>query len=129
MFKNAKNFSSFAVDDIKKAKEFYSQTLGVEVSDVEGMQGLIELNLVGGNKVMVYEKEDYAPATFTVLNFLVDDIDKAADELIKQGVQFEKYEGFGQDEKGIGRGKSAGKGPDIAWFKDPAGNILSILEK
>lgn len=125
MLKNAKTFSSFAVGDLQKAKKFYGETLGVDVSDVKGMEGLIELNLSGG-KVMIYEKEDFTPATYTILNFLVNDTDKTADELIKKGIKFEKYEGLGQDEKGVSH--SDGQGPSIAWFEDPAGNILAILE-
>ena len=124
MLKNAKTFSSFSVDSLEKAKEFYSQTLGLEV--VETQEGL-ELRLEGGN-VFLYPKPDHAPATFTVLNFLVDDIDTAVDDLTKRGVKFEMYkEGMLKtDEKGIARGES---GPEIAWFKDPAGNFLSVLKE
>lgn len=129
MFRNVKTFSSFAVNDLQKAKEFYGQTLGINVSDVEGMEGLLNLNLGDDRQVMIYEKKDLSPANSTTLNFLVDDIDKAVDELSKKGVVFDKYEGFHQDEKGIGRGIKAGIGPDIAWFKDPSGNILAILQE
>jgi catechol 2,3-dioxygenase-like lactoylglutathione lyase family enzyme len=118
-------FSGFSVDDLDKAKEFYTKTLGLELEDDK--MGL-QFKLPGGGSHFIYPKEDHKPASFTVLNFVVSDIDDAVDELIKHGVEFEKYEGFHQDEKGIARGKSANQGPDIAWFKDPAGNILSILE-
>ena len=126
MLKDSKTFSSFAVDDLQKAKEFYGKTLGLEVSEVEGMQGLLTINLAGGSRVMVYTKTDYVPATFTVLNFTVKDVEKALDDLTKLGVQFEQYEGEAKtDERGISRGG----GVTIAWFKDPAGNILSVLNK
>jgi predicted enzyme related to lactoylglutathione lyase len=123
MFKDTKAFSGFSVNDLPKAKEFYGQTLGLEVSEMpEGLQ----LKIAGGRQVFIYPKPNHAPATFTVLNFLVDDIDAAVDALAKRGVRFESYEGDIQtDEKGIHRGK---EGPMIAWFKDPAGNILSVLQ-
>jgi catechol 2,3-dioxygenase-like lactoylglutathione lyase family enzyme len=123
MFKSSKAFSSFSVDDIPKAKEFYTDKLGLKVS--ESAEGL-ELYPAGDAGVFIYPKPDHQPATFTVLNFLVDDIDAAVDELKKTGVSFEKYEGeIKTDEKGIHRD---GVGPTIAWFKDPAGNILSVLQ-
>lgn len=117
--------SSFSVDDIEKAKEFYASKLGLDVSDEE--EGLkME---IGGLSTFIYPKDDHAPATFTIINFMVDDVDKAVDELAKRGVQFESYEGeMKTDEKGIFRGAESGNGPNIAWFKDPAGNILSVLE-
>jgi catechol 2,3-dioxygenase-like lactoylglutathione lyase family enzyme len=123
MFKGKKSFSSFSVNDLRKAKQFYGETLGLEVS--EKPEGL-ELHAAGGNEIFVYPKSNHTPATFTVLNFLVDDIEKANGELTKRGVRFEHYnEGdLKTDDKGIYRGN----GPNIAWFKDPAGNILSILE-
>lgn len=118
-------FSSFSVDDIETAREFYEK-LGVSVSD--GGMGTLVLEL-DGNPVFIYPKDDHEPATFTVLNFQVDDIDKAVDELTSLGVSFESYEGEMQtDEKGIARGKEKGHGPNIAWFKDPAGNFLSVIE-
>ena len=126
MFKDAKAFSGFSVDDLDKAKEFYGQTLGVEV--VEDNMGL-ELKLGGGAKVFVYPKDNHTPATYTVLNFMVSDVDKAVDYLTGKGVEMEKYEDFGQDDKGIARGSETIPGPEaIAWFKDPAGNILAVIE-
>jgi predicted enzyme related to lactoylglutathione lyase len=122
----SKAFSGFAVDDISKAKKFYGETLGVNTSIVDEENGLMALKFEGSRDVLVYLKPDYVPATFTVLNFPVDDIDKTVDELSSRGVHFEKYGAdFGQDEKGISRGQ----GPLIAWFKDPAGNILSVLQE
>jgi catechol 2,3-dioxygenase-like lactoylglutathione lyase family enzyme len=121
MFENTKAFSGFAVDDLEAAKKFYGDTLGLKTSE---HYGLLTLHLAGGRDTLVYPKPDHTPATYTILNFAVDDIDAAVDELTSRGVQLEKYEGMGQDEKGINR---AG-GPYIAWFKDPAGNILSVLQ-
>jgi predicted enzyme related to lactoylglutathione lyase len=123
MFKDTKAFSSFSVNDLPKAKEFYGYILGLEVSEMpEGLQ----LKIAGGGRVFIYPKPNHAPATFTVLNFPVDEIEAAVDALAKRGVRFEKYEDDIQtDEKGIHRGK---EGPMIAWFKDPAGNILSVLQ-
>ncbi|HEV8053616.1 MAG TPA: VOC family protein [Candidatus Limnocylindrales bacterium] len=122
MLKDSKAFSGFSVDDISKAKDFYGQTLGVEVRD--GPMGLLELHLGGGALVIAYPKENHEPATFTILNFPVEDVERAVEELKAKGVDFEHYEGM-TDEKGISRGQ----GPTIAWFKDPAGNILSVLEE
>lgn len=124
MFKETRAFSSYSVDDIPKAKEFYGGTLGLEVEE-PGM-GILQVKIAGSNSVMIYPKGDqHVPATFTVLNFPVDDVDKAVDELSGRGVQFEQYGGDIQtDEKGIARGP---EGPDIAWFKDPAGNVLAVL--
>ena len=128
MFKDTKAFSSFSVDDLAKAKEFYGGTLGLKVTEVSEMN-LLQLELAGGGRVMVYPKDDHAPATFTVLNFSVGDIDEAVDALTDRGVTFEKYDSgmIKTDEKGIARGEDSGQGPQIAWFKDPAGNILSVL--
>jgi catechol 2,3-dioxygenase-like lactoylglutathione lyase family enzyme len=123
MFKDSKAFSTFSADDIPRAKQFYGETLGLDVSDE--MDGLA-LHLAGGGEVFIYPKEDHVPATFTVLNFPVEDVDEAVDRLTAAGVTFERYEGFEQDEKGIARG-GEDRGPTIAWFKDPAGNILSVL--
>lgn len=124
MLKDAKAFSGFSVNDLQKAKDFYGGTLGLEVS--EQPEGL-ELSLGGGTKVFIYPKPNHTPATFTILNFVVDDIEKAVDELTRIGVEFERYEGaISTDEKGIHRG---GAGPIVAWFTDPARNILSVLEK
>jgi predicted enzyme related to lactoylglutathione lyase len=122
MLTTSKAFSSFSVDDLSKAKEFYGQTLGVKVSESD--EGL-ELKPSGDASVFLYPKSNHKPATFTVLNFMVDDIEAAVDELKKSGVTFEKYEGeIKTDENGIHRNG----GPTIAWFKDPAGNILSVIE-
>lgn len=126
MFEVKVSFSGFSVDDLAKAREFYAETLGLNVADDEGM-GLM-LDLPGG-RVFVYPKEDHRPATFTVLNFAVDDIDEAMEELTSRGVRFEHYDDMPVDEKGVLRGISAHRGPDIAWFKDPAGNILSVLQE
>ena len=125
MFKFKNAFSGFAVNDIQKAKEFYEKTLGVNVSEEE--MGLLSLKLSDNTTVMIYPKPDHTPATFTILNFAVDDIDTAVDELVKSGVKFEHYneKDLKTDDKGIMRGN----GPDIAWFKDPSGNILSILKE
>ena len=118
-------FSGFSVDNLAKAREFYAGSLGLTVNDAGG--GL-SLQLPGGGTVFVYPKDDHQPATFTILNFEVEDIDEAVDELMNRGVQFERYEGLPVDEKGILRGISQNRGPDIAWFKDPAGNILAVLK-
>lgn len=125
MFKDTHAFSGFSVNDQSAAKEFYSQTLGLEVED--GPMGL-QLLIAGREKIFVYPKDDHAPATYTILNFPVDNIDIAVDELIEKGVTFEHYAEM-TDEKGIGRGIANNQGPDIAWFKDPAGNILSVLQE
>lgn len=121
-----KAIGSFSVTDTKKAKEFYGGKLGLEISDAgEGLKMQI-----GGHATFIYPKENHEPATFTILNFMVDDIDKAVDELLMRGVRFESYEGeIKTDEKGIFRGAESGHGPNIAWFKDPAGNILSVMQE
>lgn len=123
MLANSKAFSGFSVNDIQKAKEFYGRTLGLPVSEANGM---LHLELGGGPEVIVYPKPNHTPATFTILNFPVDSVDKAVDELSQRGVRFETYDqpDLKTDAKGIHRGR----GPAIAWFKDPAGNILSVLE-
>jgi len=125
MLKTSKGFSSFAVNDIPKAKDFYENTLGLSVKD--NPMGIIELEISGSSNVIVYPKPNHEPATFTVLNFPVDDIDAAVDALMQKGVTFEKYDeaSLKTDEKGISRGNG---GPNIAWFKDPSGNILSVME-
>jgi catechol 2,3-dioxygenase-like lactoylglutathione lyase family enzyme len=125
VFKDSHAFSGFSTNDIAKAKEFYGQTLGLEVTEENGM---LTLHLAGGGNVLIYPKDNHEAATFTVLNFPVKDIDKAADGLIGAGIQFERYEGSNQDERGIARPERPEDGPAIAWFKDPAGNILSVLE-
>jgi catechol 2,3-dioxygenase-like lactoylglutathione lyase family enzyme len=123
MFGNTKAFSGFAVDDIEKAKQFYAETLGLEVTEENGM---LTLHIAGDRPVLVYPKPNHTPASFTILNFPVDDIEPAVDQLAARGVVFEHYEGtpLATDEKGIFRGG----GPLIAWFKDPAGNVLSVIE-
>jgi catechol 2,3-dioxygenase-like lactoylglutathione lyase family enzyme len=126
MLANAKAYSGFAVDDIEKARQFYGDALGLKTT-VE--HGLMTLHLAGDRPTLVYPKPDHTPATYTILNFPVDDIDKAVNDLAARGVQFERYDGTDQDEKGIMRGLARGEGPDIAWFTDPAGNILSVLQE
>jgi catechol 2,3-dioxygenase-like lactoylglutathione lyase family enzyme len=123
MFKDTKAFSGFAVDDLDKAREFYGSVLGLDVSTEE--MGLLTLHLAGGRPTIIYPKPDFEPATYTILNFPVDDLDAAVDELIERGVAFELYDGFGQDERGVSRSEY---GPPIAWFRDPAGNILSVIQ-
>jgi catechol 2,3-dioxygenase-like lactoylglutathione lyase family enzyme len=123
MFANTKAFSGFAVDDIEKARVFYTQALGIETSEENG---LLTLQLAGGERpTLAYPKPGHRPADYTILNFPVADIDRAVEELGARGVQFERYEGFEQDPNGVFRGG----GPPIAWFKDPAGNVLSVLEQ
>lgn len=127
MFKPVAAFSGLSVDNQDKAKEFYTQVLGLELGD-ESMG--LELRLPNGGSVFIYEKPDHQPATFTVLNFVVEDIDAAVDELAQKQVTFERYDNMPgkQDDKAIMRGLAAHQGPDIAWFKDPAGNILAVLQ-
>jgi catechol 2,3-dioxygenase-like lactoylglutathione lyase family enzyme len=123
MFKDTKAFSGFSVNDVQKAKEFYGRTLGLDVSEANG---LLTLHIAGGTTILMYPKENHTPATFTILNFPVANIEQAVDELARRGVHFESYNegGLVTDERGI----SHGGGPKIAWFKDPANNILSVLE-
>jgi predicted enzyme related to lactoylglutathione lyase len=125
MFANTKATNGFAVDDIEAAKQFYGETLGLGVKVLSEEHGVTSIELAGGRDTLLYAKEDFTPATYTILNFEVDDVDAAVDELASKGVSTERYEGFEQDEKGIARGP----GPSIAWFKDPAGNILSVLQQ
>jgi catechol 2,3-dioxygenase-like lactoylglutathione lyase family enzyme len=120
MFKDTKAFSGFAVDDIEAAKDFYGETLGL---DVEEQNGMLTLNIAGDRPTLVYPKPGHTPAEYTILNFPVEDIDAAVDQLSERGVEFLRYEGFDQDEKGVMRDQ----GPDIAWFTDPAGNVLSVI--
>ncbi|MGH2428219.1 MAG: VOC family protein [Candidatus Limnocylindria bacterium] len=123
MLKDSRAFSGFSTDDVPAAKAFYGQTLGLDVSEESGM---LTLELAGGHTVLVYPKENHEPATYTILNFPVPDIEVAVDQLTDRGIAFERYgEDFNQDERGIMRGE----GPPIAWFKDPAGNILAVLEE
>lgn len=124
MLGEAKATSGFAVPDTDEAKRFYGETLGLEVAMLSEEGGVMALKLSGGD-VLIYGKPDFEPATYTILNFEVDDIDAAVDELASRGIGFERYDGFEQDDKAIARGP----GPSIAWFKDPAGNILSVLQQ
>jgi catechol 2,3-dioxygenase-like lactoylglutathione lyase family enzyme len=129
MLANTRAFSGFAVDDLEKARGFYADTLGVNVEVLDEENHLMSLHHADGRDTLVYGKPDHAPANYTILNFLVDDIDAAVDGLAARGVQFERYDGMPQDEKGVMRGRAANRGPDIAWFTDPAGNILSVLHE
>jgi catechol 2,3-dioxygenase-like lactoylglutathione lyase family enzyme len=122
MFENTKAFSGFSVGDVSKAKKFYSETLGLRVSEEYGM---LTPHIAGERDILVYPKPDHTPASYTILNFPVDDINKAVDELAERGVRFERYDDSAQDEKGIYHGG----GPLIAWFKDPAGNVLSVIQQ
>jgi catechol 2,3-dioxygenase-like lactoylglutathione lyase family enzyme len=121
MLTDSEAFSGFAVKDIEKAKQFYGETLGMNVSENDA--GL-SLKIAGSRDILIYPKPDHSPAPFTILNFPVDDVDAAVEELSGKGVEFERYDGFGQDENGVMRDN----GPTIAWFTDPAGNILSVIE-
>jgi len=125
MLTDSKAFSSFAVDDLKQAEEFYGETLGLKTTVLDEENGLLQLDLAGDRATLAYLKADFEPATYTILNFPVDGVEQAVDALTARGVSFERYEGFDQDEKGIARDA----GPDIAWFKDPAGNILAVIEE
>lgn len=122
MLPTTKTYSSFAAKDIDAERRFYSETLGIEVNDLYEGQ-LLELRLGGDKQVLIYAKDDFVPATYTVLNFPVPDVDAAVDDLTRSGVQMARFDGFDQDDKGIARG---GDGPTIAWFRDPAGNILAV---
>ena len=124
MLADSKAFSGFAVPDLAKAREFYADTLGLRVSGDE-QDGALTLHLAGGRDVLVYIKPDHAPASYTILNFPVDDVEGTVDALTARGVRFEQYDGIEQDDKGINRGE----GPLIAWFRDPAGNICSVIEQ
>jgi catechol 2,3-dioxygenase-like lactoylglutathione lyase family enzyme len=122
MFADTRAYSGFAVDDLDTAREFYGETLGLPITVVdEG--NLMTIELAGGRDTLIYQSPTFSPGSYTILNFEVDDIEAAVDELASRGVEFERYEGMEQDEKGI-----AHFGPDIAWFKDPAGNILSVIQ-
>jgi catechol 2,3-dioxygenase-like lactoylglutathione lyase family enzyme len=122
MFKDSRAYSGFSVDNIDAAKAFYGGTLGLDVR--VGQMGILELHLSSGVTVIIYPKDNHVPATFTILNFPVEDVDKAIEQLGAAGVKMERYPGFDQDAKGIARRD----GQEIAWFKDPAGNILSVLK-
>lgn len=125
MFQDIKAFSGFSVNDLAAAKAFYGQTLGLDVEDAPA--GLI-LKIAGSNGTLIYPKDDHTPATYTILNFPVEDIDQAVEALTGKGVMFEHYDNL-TDARGIARGLATGQGPNIAWFKDPAGNILSVLQQ
>ena len=125
MFADTPAFSGFAVDDLAAATRFYSETLGLRTTSHAPEMPLLTLHLAGDRDTMIYEKPDFVPATYTILNFPVDDLDAAVDALTAKGVEMERYDGFDQDEKGIARDS---EGPDIAWFTDPAGNILAVLK-
>jgi predicted enzyme related to lactoylglutathione lyase len=125
MLTDSKAYSGFAVDDLSSAREFYGQTLGLRTSILDDENGLMTLHLAGGRDTLIYVKPNHEPASFTILNFPVADVEAAVEELGRRGVRFERYEGFDQDEKGIARGP----GPRIAWFKDPAGNVLSVHQE
>jgi catechol 2,3-dioxygenase-like lactoylglutathione lyase family enzyme len=122
MFANAKAFSGFAVDDLAQAREFYEDTLGLKTTE---HNGLLTLHLAGDRPTLIYPKPNHRPADYTILNFPVDDIDEAVKRLAERGVRFERYDGFEQDENGVMREG----GPYIAWFTDPAGNVLSVLQE
>ncbi|QDE71616.1 MULTISPECIES: VOC family protein [Myxococcus] len=122
MFGDTKAFSGFSVRDVAAARKFYGETLGLKTSESDGM---LTLHIAGGRDILVYPKDNHTPASFTILNFPVDDIDKAVDALSQRGVRFERYDGFDADAKGIVRGD---RGPPIAWFKDPSGNVLAVLQ-
>ncbi len=128
MFKNTKAFSSFSVDDLQKAKEFYGHTLGLKISESYGRR-ILEIHIDGGSRsILIYPKANHTPATFTILNFPVKNLEQVIDGLIKRGVRFEIYndDNIKTDEKGI---SLSDEGPKVAWFKDPAGNVLSVLEE
>ena len=122
MFDSSGAFSGFAVDDVLKARQFYEETLGLTVAEANG---LLRLTVANGAQVLVYPKPDHEPASFTILNFPVPDVEAAVDELVNRGITFQRYEGFEQDDNGIFRGG----GPLIAWFTDPAGNVLSVIQE
>ncbi|MGN6588037.1 MAG: VOC family protein [Solirubrobacterales bacterium] len=125
MLGNSKATSGFAVHDLNKAREFYEETLGLSVEVLSAEHGVTKLRMADGYEVLMYLSADMSPASYTMLNFEVDDIDAAVDDLIARGISFERYEGFAHDEKGIVRSP----GPQIAWFKDPSGNTLSVLQQ
>jgi catechol 2,3-dioxygenase-like lactoylglutathione lyase family enzyme len=125
MLADSKAFSGFAVDDLEQARRFYDETLGLDVELLDEENGLLTLHLAGDRDTLVYLSPGFTPASYTILNFPVDDIDRAVDELTSRGIAFERYDGMPQDEKGVMREG----GPFIAWFKDPAGNTLSVLQE
>jgi catechol 2,3-dioxygenase-like lactoylglutathione lyase family enzyme len=128
MLAQAEAFSGFAVPDLAQAEAFYGQTLGIETELLDEQNGLLTLHLAGGRDTLIYRKPDHQPATYTILNFRVDDIDAVVDGLVERGVEFKRYDDFDQDDRGIARGRAQNQGPDIAWFTDPAGNILAVIQ-
>ena len=124
MLTDSEAYSGFAVDDLEKAKQFYGETLGMKISELDAENGLLSMQIAGSRDILVYLKPDHSPAPFTILNFPVDDVDATVEALTEKGVTFERYEGFEQDAKGV----MHGNGPTIAWFSDPSGNILSVIE-
>jgi catechol 2,3-dioxygenase-like lactoylglutathione lyase family enzyme len=126
---HSKAYSGFAVKDLGEARRFYGDTLGLKISILDEENGLMQLELAGDRPTLVYQQPASTAASYTILNFRVDDIDEAVDELARRGVQFERYEDFETDDKGVVRGLAAGRGPDIAWFKDPSGNVLAVLQE
>ncbi|MET3803617.1 putative enzyme related to lactoylglutathione lyase [Nakamurella sp. UYEF19] len=124
MLERSAAFSGFTVDDIPAARHFYGELLGLTVAETNGM---LRLTTSGGRETLIYPNSNHQPAQFTILNFPVDDIDEAVDALVSAGVAIIRYDGMPQDEKGVMRGRAVGRGPDIAWFHDPAGNVLSVL--
>jgi catechol 2,3-dioxygenase-like lactoylglutathione lyase family enzyme len=128
MLAQAEAFSGFAVPDLAQAEAFYGQTLGIETELLDEQNGLLTLHLAGGRDTLIYRKPDHQPATYTILNFRVDDIDAVVDGLVERGVEFKRYDDFDQDDRGIARGRAQNQGPDIAWFTDPAGNILAVMQ-
>jgi catechol 2,3-dioxygenase-like lactoylglutathione lyase family enzyme len=129
MLADSKAYSGFAVNDIDKAKEFYGETLGLKVDVLDEENGLLQINHAGDKATLAYQKDDLEPGNYTILNFPVGDIDAAVDGLAERGVTFERYDGSEQDEKGVFRGLASKQGPDIAWFEDPAGNILAVMQE
>jgi predicted enzyme related to lactoylglutathione lyase len=129
MLDKSKAYSGFAVNDIDKAKEFYGETLGLKVDVLDEENGLLQINHADNKATLAYKKDDLEPGNYTILNFPVDDIDEAVDGLTERGVTFERYDDFDQDEKGVFRGLASSEGPDIAWFKDPAGHILAVMQE
>ena len=129
MLDKSEAFSGFGVKDLEQARKFYGETLGLDVKVLDEENGLLQLNHAGGKFTLAYLKPDLEPGNYTILNFQVKDIDAAVDEITGNGVTLERYDGFEQDDKGIARGLERNQGPDIAWFKDPFGNILSVLQE
>jgi predicted enzyme related to lactoylglutathione lyase len=126
VFQNSKAYSGFAVDDVEKAKTFYGQTLGLGIKEDDPENGVLALETAGGRDIVMYVSENLTPPSYTILNFPVDDVEKAVDELSARGVRFERYDNFPQDDKGIVREDGL---PQVAWFKDPSGNVLAVIQE